>query len=52
MLMKKTDKSSVYRFRDVLNQLHVETTVRRSLGGDIDAACGQLRLRATRNHKG
>lgn len=42
---EKSDKAHVYRFRDVLIDKHIETTVRRSLGGDIDAACGQLRLR-------
>lgn len=46
----KSDKSRVYRFRDALIERHIETTVRRSLGGDIDAACGQLRLRAIKEN--
>ena len=33
------------RFREELGKRHVPATVRRSLGEDIDAACGQLRLR-------
>ena len=32
-------------FREELGRRHVAATVRRSLGADIDAACGQLRLR-------
>ena len=35
------------RFRDELGQRGIPATVRRSLGADIDAACGQLRLRKT-----
>ena len=33
------------RFREELGRRHVPATVRRSLGEDINAACGQLRLR-------
>ena len=33
------------RFREELGRRHVPATVRRSLGADIGAACGQLRLR-------
>jgi len=31
------------RFMDVLNRAGINTTMRRSKGGEIDAACGQLR---------
>ena len=31
-------------FAKLLEELHIPATVRRELGGDIDAACGQLRL--------
>lgn len=41
---KSSGRDAVYRFRDILKEAHIETTVRRSLGADIDAACGQLRL--------
>ena len=33
------------RFADVLRDARVSVTLRREKGGDIDAACGQLRLR-------
>jgi 23S rRNA (adenine2503-C2)-methyltransferase len=33
-------------FQALLERLGVTVTVRRSLGGDIDASCGQLRRRA------
>lgn len=38
-----SDKASVYRFAKILNDSHITATVRRHLGGDIDASCGQLR---------
>lgn len=39
------NRESVQRFRRILEENHVAVTVRRTLGADIDAACGQLRLR-------
>lgn len=39
----KPDKSSVYAFCDLLNKKGLNATVRRTLGSDIDASCGQLR---------
>lgn len=42
----KFDKSSnenILKFRDYLNENGIVATVRRELGSDIDAACGQLR---------
>lgn len=38
-------RKSVQRFKETLEEKHVAVTVRRTLGADIDAACGQLRLR-------
>lgn len=38
-------RENVERFRRELEKNHVAVTVRRTLGADIDAACGQLRLR-------
>lgn len=38
----KTTEDKLDRFVRVLNQHHVNVTVRRSRGKDIDAACGQL----------
>lgn len=34
-------------FQETLEARGINTTVRRSLGGDIDAACGQLRVKST-----
>ena len=42
---KKGNTESISKFRTVLEQGGVTTTVRRELGNDIDAACGQLRRR-------
>lgn len=38
-----SDRKSAQRFREYLEQLGINATVRRTLGADIDAACGQLR---------
>lgn len=40
---KKAKEESVQKFMDTLNSMGIVTTVRRELGSDIDAACGQLR---------
>ena len=40
---EKTDRKALMQFCDKLNGLGINTTVRRTLGGDIDASCGQLR---------
>lgn len=37
--------AAVKKFQDILQQRGIETTVRKEMGGDIDAACGQLRRR-------
>lgn len=39
----RSDRRSAYRFQKYLEELGVNATVRRTLGADIDAACGQLR---------
>jgi 23S rRNA (adenine2503-C2)-methyltransferase len=41
-----TPLATVYKFRDYLEELGVNATVRRNRGTDIDAACGQLARRA------
>jgi len=38
---------SVQRFKQILEQEGIQVTIRRELGSDIDAACGQLRLKNT-----
>ena len=42
---KKPDRSKIIRFRDLLIKKGVNATIRRTLGADIDASCGQLRKR-------
>ena len=39
------ERKFVQRFAHLLQENGVETTIRRRLGSDIDAACGQLRRR-------
>ena len=39
----KSTNESIIRFRDYLNEHGIVATIRRELGSDIDAACGQLR---------
>ncbi len=41
-----TPPERIRRFRELLERAGVNVTVRRSLGGDIDASCGQLRKKA------
>jgi 23S rRNA (adenine2503-C2)-methyltransferase len=40
-----TERAEAERFRDILEKRGIQVTIRRELGGDIDAACGQLRLK-------
>ena len=37
--------TNIERFKGILEQYGIPTTLRRTLGADIDAACGQLRRR-------
>lgn len=39
----KSSNENIMKFRDYLNDHGIVATVRRELGSDIDAACGQLR---------
>ncbi len=39
----KSSNENILRFRDYLNEHGITATVRRELGSDIEAACGQLR---------
>lgn len=41
-----SDENDIIKFRDYLNDNGIVATIRRSLGKDIDAACGQLRKKA------
>ncbi|MCX7842938.1 MAG: 23S rRNA (adenine(2503)-C(2))-methyltransferase RlmN [Clostridia bacterium] len=40
---KKSNRQNINLFRGILEGYGIETTVRRELGSDINAACGQLR---------
>lgn len=39
----KSSNENIIRFRDYLNSKGITATIRRELGSDIEAACGQLR---------
>ncbi len=39
----KSSLENIIKFRDYLNENGITATIRRELGSDIDAACGQLR---------
>ncbi|MHC6179562.1 dual-specificity RNA methyltransferase RlmN [Clostridium sp. JNZ X4-2] len=52
---KKSSLNNIKNFYDKLSENKIETTVRREMGSDIDAACGQLRrsyLESKRYRKG
>lgn len=42
---KTAEGRSITAFRDILEKKGIAVTIRRTLGSDIDAACGQLRRR-------
>ena len=41
--LKPSSKAAVAKFQKILEDGGITATVRRTLGGDIDASCGQLR---------
>ena len=41
--LKPSSRQAVQRFQKILEEGGISATVRRTLGGDIDASCGQLR---------
>ena len=45
--LKPSTKQAVARFQKLLEDAGIPATVRRTLGGDIDASCGQLRRKYT-----
>jgi len=45
---KRSSNDRLERFTKILNSRGINTTVRRSLGSDIDASCGQLRSKHNR----
>ena len=46
--LEPTPKKKIKEFQDYLNKNRINTTVRRSLGSDISASCGQLRKKYIR----
>ena len=44
----KSSNENIMKFRDYLNDHGIVATIRRELGSDIDAACGQLRRKNLR----
>ena len=46
--LKPSSKAAVARFQKILEEGGITATVRRTLGGDIDASCGQLRRKYTK----
>ncbi len=46
---KPSSPERVERFVSILNKNGINATVRRKLGSDIDASCGQLRLKEIKN---
>ena len=49
--LKPSSRNAVARFQKTLEDGGVPATVRRTLGGDIDASCGQLRRKYTKEHQ-
>ena len=47
--LKPSTKQAISRFQTLLEDAGIPATVRRSLGGDIDASCGQLRRKYTQS---
>ena len=48
---QKSSNENILKFRDYLNDHGIVATVRRELGSDIDAACGQLRRKNLKEDK-
>ena len=47
----KSTNENIIKFRDYLNKNGIVATIRRELGSDIDAACGQLRRKKLENQE-
>lgn len=50
--LRGSSREYAQRFQAALERRGIPATVRRELGGDIDAACGQLRLESTEKKEG
>lgn len=49
---KKSDRAKIIEFRNILSSYGLTATVRRTLGADIDASCGQLRRKVRKESPG
>ena len=49
--LKPSSRNAVAKFQKTLEDAGITATVRRTLGGDIDASCGQLRRKYTKEQK-
>ena len=49
--LKPSTRKSVARFQQILEEGGVTATVRRTLGSDIDASCGQLRRKYAKSQE-
>ncbi len=48
---RQPDKNAVLAFKNKLEKNHINVTIRREMGRDIDGACGQLRRRYLSDYK-
>ena len=48
---ERADNSAIENFKNILERNQITATVRRSMGRDIDAACGQLRRKYEEENK-
>ena len=48
---KKSNRANIENFKNILEKYKLSVTVRRSLGNDIEASCGQLRAKSMKADK-
>lgn len=48
----RPSQERIQRFLDILTRQHISATIRREMGTDIQAACGQLRNQYMKNNEG
>ena len=49
--LKKSSNNRIYQFKQVLEKRGITTTIRRTLGEDIEASCGQLKNKYLKTSK-
>ena len=50
--VRRSRPETINAFAEILQERGIEVTIRREMGSDISAACGQLRLRTMREREG